>query len=83
VFCAGIKMANVSVLALVCFATLGLFNAVLEPLPLNKKNSVGSTAGMTSLKWYLIPIFFHFDTLATVQVYFWNCSALLGALFQY
>ncbi len=79
-FYASIKMANVSI-GLVCFASVGLFTAVLEPLLTNKKFSwIEVGLGMISLAGiYLI---FHFDTRYQTGILFGIASALLGALFS-
>lgn len=79
-FYGSIKMANVSI-GLVCFASVGLFTAFLEPLLTNKKFSWSETGlGMISLIGiYLI---FHFDSRYRTGILIGIASALLGALFS-
>ena len=79
-FYASIKMANVSI-GLVCFASVGLFTAVLEPLLTSKKFSWAEVGlGMISLAG--ICLIFHFDSRYRTGILFGIASALLGALFS-
>jgi len=79
-FYASIKMANVSI-GLVCFASVGLFTAVLEPLLTNKKFSWAEVGlGMISLAG--IFLIFHFDSRYRTGILLGIASALLGALFS-
>lgn len=79
-FYASIKMANVSI-GLVCFASVGLFTALLEPLLTHKSFNLSETAlGLISLLGiYLI---FHFDSRYRTGIIIGIVSALLGALFS-
>jgi drug/metabolite transporter (DMT)-like permease len=79
-FYGSIKMANVSI-GLVCFASVGLFTALLEPMMTDKKFSWVETAlGLISLLGiYLI---FHFDTRYRTGIIWGIASALLAALFS-
>ena len=79
-FYGSIKMANVSI-GLICFASVGLFTALLEPMMTDKKFSWAETGlGLVSLLGiYLI---FHFDTRYRLGIIVGIASALLGALFS-
>ncbi len=79
-FYGSIKMANVSI-GLVCFASVGLFTAVLEPLLTKKAFSWPELLlGFISLAGiYLI---FHFDTRYRTGIIVGIVSALLAALFS-
>jgi drug/metabolite transporter (DMT)-like permease len=79
-FYASIKMANVSI-GLVCFASVGLFTAVLEPLLTEKPFSMTEfLLGLISLLGiYLI---FHFDTRYRAGIISGIAGAILAALFS-
>jgi drug/metabolite transporter (DMT)-like permease len=79
-FYGSIKIANVSI-GLVCFASVGLFTALLEPLMTDKPFSWPETAlGLISLLGiYLI---FHFDSRYRTGILLGVASAILGALFS-
>lgn len=79
-FYASIKIANVSI-GLVCFASVGLFTALLEPLLTDKKFSPAECLlGLISLLGiYLI---FHFDTRYRVGIIAGIAGAILAALFS-
>ncbi len=79
-FYGSIKIANVSI-GLICFASVGLFTAILEPLLTHKKFSWGEIGlGLVSLLGiYLI---FHFDTRYRTGILLGIASAVLGALFS-
>ena len=78
-FYGSIKYSNVSV-ALVCFATIGFFTALFEPLILRKKlNVTEMTLGLITLAG--IYIIFHFDTQYKTGIIIGLVSALLASLF--
>lgn len=79
-FYASIKMANVSI-GLVCFASVGLFTAVLEPLLTEKPFSMTEfLLGLISLLGiYLI---FHFDARYRAGIISGIAGAILAALFS-
>jgi drug/metabolite transporter (DMT)-like permease len=78
-FYGAIKYANVSV-ALVCFATIGFFTAIFEPLILRKPvNSTELLLGLITLAG--IYIIFHFDTQYKTGIIIGLVSALLASLF--
>ena len=79
-FYGSIKASNVSI-GLVCFASVGLFTAILEPLLTDKKFSWAEVGlGMISLLGiYLI---FHFDARYRTGILIGIASALLAALFS-
>jgi len=78
-FYGAIKYANVSV-ALVCFASIGFFTALFEPLILRKKiNKVELLLGLITLSG--IYIIFHFDTQYKTGIIIGIISALLACLF--
>lgn len=79
-FYGSIKASNVSI-GLVCFASVGLFTAILEPLLTYKKFSWAEVGlGMISLLGiYLI---FHFDARYRTGILIGIASALLAALFS-
>jgi drug/metabolite transporter (DMT)-like permease len=79
-FYASIKIANVSI-GLICFASVGLFTAILEPLLTHRKFSWAEIGlGLVSLLGiYLI---FHFDTRYRTGILLGIASAVLGALFS-
>ncbi|MEO7530848.1 MAG: EamA family transporter, partial [Sediminibacterium sp.] len=59
-FYASIKIANVSI-GLICFASVGLFTAILEPMMTDKKFS-WAEVGLGFLSLLGIYLIFHFDT---------------------
>jgi drug/metabolite transporter (DMT)-like permease len=79
-FYGSIKYANVSI-GLVCFASTGLFTALLEPLMTTKKFSWSELfLGIVSLLGiYLI---FHFDARYRTGIIIGIASALFAALFS-
>lgn len=79
-FYGSIKVANVSI-GLVCFASVGLFTAFLEPLLTEKKFSM-SEAGLGMISLVGIYLIFHFDTLYRTGILIGIASALLAAVFS-
>ena len=78
-FYGSIKYANVSV-ALVCFAAIGFFTALFEPIILRKKlNRVELLLGLITLSG--IYIIFHFDTQFKIGIILGIISAILASLF--
>lgn len=78
-FYGSIKYANVSV-ALVCFATIGFFTAVFEPLILKKRiNWIELLLGLLTLSG--IYIIFHFDTHFKTGIIIGMISAVFASLF--
>ena len=78
-FYGSIKYANVSV-ALVCFAAIGFFTALFEPIILRKKlNRVELLLGLITLSG--IYIIFHFDTQFKTGIILGIISAILASLF--
>ncbi len=78
-FYGSIKYSNVSV-ALVCFATIGFFTAIFEPLILRKKiNITELVLGLITLAG--IYVIFHFDTQYKTGIIIGLISALLASLF--
>ncbi len=78
-FYGSIKYANVSV-ALVCFATIGFFTALFEPLILRKKiNITELLLGLITLAG--IYIIFHFDAQYKTGIIIGIISAMLASLF--
>jgi drug/metabolite transporter (DMT)-like permease len=79
-FYGSIKIANVSI-GLICFASVGLFTALLEPMLTEKKFSWAEIGlGLVSLLGiYLI---FHFDARYRTGILLGTASAILGALFS-
>ncbi|NDF98746.1 MAG: DMT family transporter [Chitinophagia bacterium] len=78
-FYGAIKYANVSI-ALVCFAAIGFFTALFEPLILKQSlNGRELLLGLLTLTG--VYIIFHFDTRYTTGIMIGLVSALLAALF--
>jgi drug/metabolite transporter (DMT)-like permease len=79
-FYGSIKLSNVSI-GLVCFSSIGLFTALLEPLLVTKKMEWAELfLGLMSLAGiYLI---FHFDERYQLGILIGLISALLAALFS-
>lgn len=78
-FYGSIKYANVSV-ALVCFASIGFFTALFEPVILNKRlNRTEVLLGLVTLAG--IYIIFHFDTQYKTGIILGIISAVLASLF--
>ncbi len=78
-FYGAIKYANVSI-ALVCFAAIGFFTALFEPLILKRAIQWRELLmGLMTLTG--VYIIFHFDTRYTLGIGIGLCSALLAALF--
>lgn len=79
-FYASIKMANVSI-GLICFASVGLFTAILEPLFTPKKFSWPETGlGLISLLGILL--IFHFDTRYRNGILAGLACSVLAAFFS-
>lgn len=79
-FYASIKMANVSI-GLICFASVGLFTALLEPLFTSKKFSWTETGlGLISLLGILL--IFHFDTRYRNGILAGLACSILAAFFS-
>lgn len=79
-FYASIKMANVSI-GLICFASVGLFTAILEPLFTSKKFSWSETGlGLVSLLGILL--IFHFDTRYRNGILAGLACSVLAAFFS-
>ena len=79
-FYASIRFANVSI-GLICFASVGLFTAILEPAINHKKiNFVEVALGLISLVGILL--IFHFDTRYRLGIIFGVASSILAALFS-
>ncbi len=79
-FYGSIKIANVSI-GLVCFASVGLFTALLEPL-LTTKPFSWSEVGLGLISLLGIYLIFHFDSRYRTGILVGIASALLGALFS-
>ncbi len=79
-FYASIKIANVSI-GLICFASVGLFTAILEPLLTRKKFS-WAEIGLGLLSLLGIYLIFHFDSRYRTGILLGILSAVLGALFS-
>lgn len=78
-FYGAIKYANVSI-ALVCFALISFFTAILEPLLLRKNfDWVEVLLGLVTLLG--VYIIFHFDSQYTFGIFLGVLSALLASLF--
>lgn len=78
-FYGSIKYANVSV-ALVCFAAIGFFTALFEPIILRKRlNRIELLLGLITLSG--IYIIFHFDTQFKTGIILGIISAILASLF--
>jgi drug/metabolite transporter (DMT)-like permease len=78
-FYGAIKYANVSI-ALVCFAAIGFFTSLFEPLILKQSlNGRELLLGLLTLAG--VYIIFHFDTRYTTGIMIGLVSALLAALF--
>lgn len=79
-FYGSIKAANVSI-GLICFASVGLFTAVLEPLVTDKRFSWAET-GLGLISLLGIYLIFHFDDRYRTGIILGIISALLAALFS-
>lgn len=79
-FYGSIKMANVSI-GLVCFALVGLFTAILEPIIIRKAFS-WAEIGLGLISLVGIYLIFHFDSRYRTGIILGVASALLGALFS-
>lgn len=78
-FYASIRLANVSI-GLICFASVGLFTAILEPIMSHKKiNFIEIVLGFISLIGILL--IFHFDTRYRTGIVLGIISSVLAALF--
>ncbi len=79
-FYGSIKMSNVSI-GLICFSSVGLFTAVLEPVFTNKKFS-WAEVGLGLISLLGIYLIFHFDTRYRAGILVGIAAALLAALFS-
>lgn len=79
-FYGSIKMANVSI-GLVCFASVGFFTALLEPMLTTKKIS-RAEIGLGLLSLLGIYLIFHFDMRYRTGILVGLVSAILAALFS-
>lgn len=79
-FYISIKMANVSI-GLICFASVGVFTAVLEPL-LTKKRFSWPELGLGLISLLGIYLVFHFDTRYRNGILIGIAGAILCALFS-
>ena len=79
-FYGSIKTANVSI-GLICFASVGLFTAILEPWMTGKKFSLAEI-GLGLISLLGIYLIFHFDTRYRTGIIIGIASALLGAVFS-
>ncbi len=79
-FYGSIKASNVSI-GLVCFASVGLFTAILEPL-LARKRISWSEVGLGLISLMGIYLIFHFDARYRTGILLGVASAALGALFS-
>lgn len=79
-FYGSIKMSTVSI-GLVCFASTGLFTAILEPLLTRKKIS-WPEIGLGSISLIGIALIFHFDARYRLGIGVGIVSALLAAWFS-
>ncbi len=79
-FYGSIKIANVSI-GLICFASVGLFTAILEPLLTHKKFS-WPELGLGLISLLGIYIIFHFDTRYRTGILLGILSAILAAIFS-
>ena len=79
-FYGSIKMANVSI-GLICFASVGLFTAILEPLMTRNKFS-WAEIGLGLISLLGIYLIFHFDSRYRTGILVGILSALLAALFS-
>lgn len=78
-FYGSIKIANVSI-GLVCFASTGLFTALLEPI-FNQKKFSWPEVGLGLISLLGILLIFHFDTRYREGIIAGIVSAILAALF--
>lgn len=79
-FYGSIKIANVSI-GLICFASVGLFTAILEPMLTEKKFS-WAEIGLGLLSLLGIYLIFHFDARYRTGILLGIASAVLGAIFS-
>jgi drug/metabolite transporter (DMT)-like permease len=79
-FYGSIKIANVSI-GLVCFASVGLFTAILEPIIIRKSFSLAEI-GLGLISLLGIYLIFHFDSRYRTGIMLGVASAVLGALFS-
>ena len=79
-FFGSIKMANVSI-GLICFASVGLFTAILEPLMMRNRFS-WAEIGLGLISLLGIYLIFHFDTRYRAGILVGILSALLAAVFS-
>jgi drug/metabolite transporter (DMT)-like permease len=79
-FYGSIKTANVSI-GLVCFASVGFFTALLEPL-LTEKSFSWTEIGLSLLSLAGIYLIFHFDTRYRTGILLGTACSLLAAVFS-
>lgn len=79
-FYGSIKMSNVSI-GLICFSSVGLFTALLEPIFTNKKFS-WAEVGLGLISLLGIYLIFHFDTRYRAGILVGIAAAILAALFS-
>jgi drug/metabolite transporter (DMT)-like permease len=79
-FYGSIKMANVSI-GLICFASVGLFTAILEPIMTNNRFS-WAEIGLGLISLLGIYLIFHFDSRYRTGILVGILSALLAAVFS-
>jgi len=79
-FYGSIKLSNVSI-GLICFASVGLFTSVLEPL-INKTPFAPAEMVLGLISLLGIYIIFHFDTRYRTGVIMGTLSSLLAAIFS-
>jgi drug/metabolite transporter (DMT)-like permease len=79
-FYGSIKTSNVSI-GLVCFASVGFFTALLEPL-MTRKPLNWSEAGLGLLSLAGIYLIFHFDSRYRVGIALGTACSLLAAIFS-
>jgi drug/metabolite transporter (DMT)-like permease len=79
-FYGSIKVANVSI-GLICFASVGLFTAILEPVMTGKKFSWAET-GLGAVSLLGIYLIFHFDARYRTGILLGLVSSMLCALFS-
>ncbi len=79
-FFGSIKIANVSI-GLICFASVGIFTAILEPLMMKNRFS-WAEIGLGLISLLGIYLIFHFDSRYRAGILVGILSALLAAVFS-
>ena len=79
-FYGSIKLSNVSI-GLICFASVGLFTSLLEPL-INKTPFALAEMVLGLISLLGIYIIFHFDTRYRTGIIMGTLSSLLAAIFS-